>query len=467
MHYFVKKMITAWVAALLCIVMLAVPASAIITDINEDGIVDVFDRLITIRNQLSTPLNLSISSAEGCPGEEVVLCVSIDQNPGFDSARIVLNYDKGLQVLQPDYDDIDEEMLMVRQNMFFSPFRDTGKTVVLSQTKEYTEENGEILYVRFRIPQDAVPDTVYTIHFEDTQLYQNKNVLPMLTARGSITVLHSEDEPPITTTTTTAPATAVTTVTTTGDPLLTDTAATVSETTLTTSAPAQFPETTTVTVTTELTSETTTVTKSSIRGIDISAWQGDVDFNAIKNESDTQFIIVRAGFGKYLKQEDKYFKTYYNGAKSVGIPVGAYWYSYATTPEDARIEANVCAQVLGDRKFEYPIAFDIEEPRALDQGMEKVSAIIEAFCSEMEKKGYFAQIYCSSFYLKNTISESTRNRYDVWVANYNVSKPSYTGNYGIWQYGYGTCAGVKGDCDMDIGYRDYPTLIQQRHCNGY
>jgi GH25 family lysozyme M1 (1,4-beta-N-acetylmuramidase) len=161
------------------------------------------------------------------------------------------------------------------------------------------------------------------------------------------------------------------------------------------------------------------------------------------------------------------FRTYYSAAKAAGVPVGAYWYSYADTPEAARIEANVCAQVLGDRKFEYPIAFDIEEPSVLSKPIEEISAIILAFCTEMEKKGYFVQIYCSSYYLNNRISKYLTTAFDVWVAHYNVEAPAYTGPYGIWQYGLDTRSGVCGDVDVDHCYRDYPALIKEKHTNGY
>lgn len=192
-----------------------------------------------------------------------------------------------------------------------------------------------------------------------------------------------------------------------------------------------------------------------------------MNFNQVKSGSDTEFVILRAGYGKYLKQEDTYFKTNYNGAKAVGLPVGAYWYSYAKTPEEARIEANVCAQVLGNRQFEYPIAFDIEEPSVFALGKAAVSDIIRAFCTELEKKGYFVQVYCSTYYLTNYVDDAVKQRYDVWLAHYNVSRPTYTGSYGIWQYGIGTCAGINGDTDMNISYRDYPAVIKREHLNGY
>ena len=178
-------------------------------------------------------------------------------------------------------------------------------------------------------------------------------------------------------------------------------------------------------------------------------------------------MIVRAGFGKYTSQVDAMFESHYNGAKSVGLPVGAYWYSYAYTPEEARIEANVCAKTIQGKQFEYPIAFDIEEQAVLALGTQRVSDIIRAFCTEMEKHGYFAQVYASASPVKYIFDDDVKTRYDIWVAHYNVPRPMYTGPYGIWQYGLGTVAGVPGNCDMDYGYRDYPAVIVPRHFNGF
>ena len=106
----------------------------------------------------------------------------------------------------------------------------------------------------------------------------------------------------------------------------------------------------------------------------------------------------------------------------------------------------------------YYFADFTSEADVLAMDISKISAIIEAFCSEMEKKGYFTQIYCSSFYLNHKINQDVKTRYDVWVANYNVSVPSYTGAYGMWQYGVSTCAGISGDVDMSIWFVDQLSL---------
>ena len=92
-------------------------------------------------------------------------------------------------------------------------------------------------------------------------------------------------------------------------------------------------------------------------GIDVSKHQGVIDWSKVK----TDFAILRAGFGRYASQKDPQFERNYAGAKAAGIPVGAYWYSYARSAEEAREEAKACLQVLQGKQFEFPIYFDIED----------------------------------------------------------------------------------------------------------
>ena len=92
-------------------------------------------------------------------------------------------------------------------------------------------------------------------------------------------------------------------------------------------------------------------------GIDVSKHQGVIDWRKVKAE----FAILRAGFGRYANQKDTQFERNYAGAKAAGIPVGAYWYSYARSAEEAREEAKACLQVLQGKQFEFPIYFDIED----------------------------------------------------------------------------------------------------------
>lgn len=199
-------------------------------------------------------------------------------------------------------------------------------------------------------------------------------------------------------------------------------------------------------------------------GIDVSEWQGTIDWTKVKAD----YAIIRAGYGRLISQKDKTFERNYAGAKAAGIPCGAYWYSYAQSEEEARTEAAVCLEVLKGKQFEYPIYIDIEEKRTLNLGMQKVSAIINAFLRELEKAGYFCGIYMSANPLMKCVNEATRRRYTVWVAHYGVSKPGYSGQYGMWQKASdGSHPGVAGNVDVDECYVDFPSIIKAKGDNGF
>ena len=199
-------------------------------------------------------------------------------------------------------------------------------------------------------------------------------------------------------------------------------------------------------------------------GIDVSEWQGDIDWSRVR----TDFVIIRAGYGREISQKDKKFDRNYAECKRLGIPCGAYWYSYAMSEDEARREAAVCLEVLRGKQFEYPIYVDVEEKKVFDLGRDKVSAIINAFLTEIEKAGYFAGLYMSANPLNNCTTEYIRNRFAVWVAHHGVVKPSYGGYYGMWQKSdCGSVAGISGDVDLDECYTDYPAAIKAAGLNGF
>jgi GH25 family lysozyme M1 (1,4-beta-N-acetylmuramidase) len=200
-----------------------------------------------------------------------------------------------------------------------------------------------------------------------------------------------------------------------------------------------------------------------LNGIDISYCQTKVDWSKVTSD----FVIARAGYGKVASQKDNMFESHYAGAKSRGIPIGAYWYSYATSEAEAEQEADVCLEILKGKQLEYPVFYDVEEKRQFDLGKEKVSAIIRAFLSKVEAAGYWVGLYMSASPLKDFVEDDIRNRYAIWVANTGVSKPSYSGAYGVWQYKVGSAPGVTGDVDLDYCYVDYPTQIKANGLNGF
>ena len=398
----------AVVAGLLAVTsVLAVPASAEIAvgDLNGDGIVNVYDYILAKRVSVeeSAPVSMKVSSAEGYAGKTVRVQVSVESNPGFSAVYFKLSYSPELSLAD------GEHSIRINEEQFAefeigAYSRESSRSITFFNTESaYSTEDGALAEIEFLIDKNTVPGTICTVNFEALSMKNDGEPLPQLNERGKIRVL-----PP--------PASRRTTA---------------------------------------------------LKGADVSQWQGDIDWEAFAANSDINYVMLRAGFGKALKQADKKFRRNYEGAKAAGLPVGAYWYSYAMTPAEAVLEAHTCAEVIKGCVFEYPVAFDFEEPKQLKLPVEKASAIIDAFCKEMESMGYYATLYCSSFYLNHTVSKEVRQRYDIWVAHYNVAKPSYDGSYGMWQYGVeGNKAGVSGAVDMNYCYRDYPEIMKYAGLNG-
>lgn len=203
-----------------------------------------------------------------------------------------------------------------------------------------------------------------------------------------------------------------------------------------------------------------------MKGIDVSVHNGAIDWKKVKADG-VEFAILRAGYGRVASQKDSRFEENYAGAKAAGIPVGAYWYSYAVTVEEARLEAEVCLSIIKGKQFEFPIWFDQEEQKTFNTGKANCSAIVRAFCEVLEKAGYWVGLYTSRSFLASHIEDDIKTRYALWVAEWN-SKLNYSGDVGIWQRSEkGSVCGINGNVDLDIGYKDYPSMIKAKGLNGF
>ena len=205
----------------------------------------------------------------------------------------------------------------------------------------------------------------------------------------------------------------------------------------------------------------------STKGIDVSKWQGDIDWQKVKN-SGIDFAIIREGYGrKDPNQVDKKFLQNYENAKNAGIHLGCYHYSYADSVDDAKREAEFCIENINGKQFEYPICFDIEDKEQLKLTTRQRTDIIKTFCEELENAGYYAMLYCNLNWLNNYLySEELIPRFDLWLAQWGIDSPSVS--CGIWQYtSSGAVDGINGNVDMDIANKDYPTLMRIIGCNGF
>lgn len=200
-----------------------------------------------------------------------------------------------------------------------------------------------------------------------------------------------------------------------------------------------------------------------MQGIDVSKWQGAIDWKKVK-ASGVDFVIIRAGYGMNV---DPRFYENYAGAKAAGLNVGAYWYSYALSRQASEIEAECCKRTLAGKSFEMPIFYDIEEPNQLAKSAAFVSALITTFCTALEKAGYFAGLYMSRSPLQTKTTEDVRARFAIWAAEYNT-RLNYRGVVGMWQKSrFGKVYGISGNVDLDECFVDYPKIIKNGGFNGF
>ena len=211
-------------------------------------------------------------------------------------------------------------------------------------------------------------------------------------------------------------------------------------------------------------------------GIDISTWQGGLNFEDVKNEG-VEFVMIRAGYTGSIdgvsKAVDNQFVTFYNSAKVYGLKVGTYWFSRATTYEQGRDEAKyMYNNCLKGRQFEYPIAIDVEDTvYQAFAGKTAVTEEIKGFCEYLEGKGYYVSIYANANWFKNYIDVANLSMYDKWIASWGMSKPLYC-EAGIWQFG-GESNYIRSNkiagmiIDQNFAYKDYPNIIISKGLNGY
>lgn len=191
--------------------------------------------------------------------------------------------------------------------------------------------------------------------------------------------------------------------------------------------------------------------------IDISQWQGAVDFSKVKNDG-VDAIILRLGWisNKNNHKLDSRFIEYYNACKNLNIPIGVYLYNYAATEEKVIDGANWTVKQLQGKKLELPVYIDMEDKSISGLGKERLTNICTAFNNIIEKAGYWAGVYANLNWYNNYLNKDyIRQRYTTWIAHYGVSTEKYKGQYDMLQYtSQGKVNGINGNVDLDILYRD-------------
>ena len=186
-------------------------------------------------------------------------------------------------------------------------------------------------------------------------------------------------------------------------------------------------------------------------GIDVSSWQGNVDFKKVK-DAGVEFVIIRIGFGHKNGEivYDNRFNEYLKNAKANSLKVGLYFYSYAKNIKESNEQAKWIIKELNGETLDLPIAFDWEIFSGFNNynlSLTDLNLIGESFIKEINNAGYEGMLYSSKYYLENMWN---LNEYKTWLAHY-IDKTNYKGEYYIWQLSNtGKVDGINGDVDLDI-----------------
>lgn len=201
----------------------------------------------------------------------------------------------------------------------------------------------------------------------------------------------------------------------------------------------------------------TTVGKSKA-GINVSKWNGEIDWDKVKNAG-VEFAIIRAGYrgsvsGSLVK--DPCFEANMRGAAAAGIPAGVYFFSQAVNEVEAVEEASMVVELLRQYKVEFPVFIDAAgaggNGRADGLDVETGTLVCEAFCRTIENAGYTAGVYGSRNWYNNRLDTKRLEKYFIWLAEYR-SVPLYQGYYRMWQYtSKGKIDGIDGNVDLNICY---------------
>ena len=195
-------------------------------------------------------------------------------------------------------------------------------------------------------------------------------------------------------------------------------------------------------------------------GIDVSKWNGNIDWNAVKN-SGVSYVIIRCGYrgsttGALI--EDPKFRANIQGASKAGIKVGIYFFTQAVNEVEAVEEASMVLSLIKGYNITYPVFLDVESSggRADGISVSTRTAVCKAFCQTIQNSGYKAGVYANKTWFNEKIETPSLTGYKIWLAQY-AAAPSYSRTrYDIWQYSSkGSVPGISGSVDMNTSYMGY------------
>ena len=187
------------------------------------------------------------------------------------------------------------------------------------------------------------------------------------------------------------------------------------------------------------------------RGIDVSKWQGTIDWTKASKD-DIQFVMIGT---KAKTGLDEQFHANAKNAAQNGVKLGAYIYSRATNTTEAAKEADFVLNLIKDYPISYPIAYDIEDDATQGSlSKSQLTQIIDTFCNKIKAAGYYPIIYANDYWISNKFDSNIPKKYPIWVARYNIKHTFATPV--MWQASStAKVAGIQGDVDIDFQYKSF------------
>ena len=194
--------------------------------------------------------------------------------------------------------------------------------------------------------------------------------------------------------------------------------------------------------------------------LDVSRWQGCIDWNAVQRSGRVDGVMLRVlGSRNGKPYLDPTFEENYAACTTRGIPVGGYYYTCAVTPRQVDEELATLKAALTGKTLQLPLAIDVEDARLRALAPAKLSALVAGAAAQLEAWNLYAMVYTYANFADTALDMDALAAYDLWLADYRgmPSRP-----HGMWQYtSKGRVAGITGPCDWSETYKDYPALHER------
>ena len=196
--------------------------------------------------------------------------------------------------------------------------------------------------------------------------------------------------------------------------------------------------------------------------MDVSRWQGSIDWDAVKRSGKIDGVMLRVLGSKGGKPYvDPAFERNYAACTARGIPVGGYYYTCAVTPQQTAAELAALRAALEGKTFQYPLAIDVESAGLRVLAPEALAARVAEAAAQLEAWNLYAMVYTYTNFADTALDVAALAAYDLWIADYRGHRP--TRKHGMWQYtSKGRVAGIDGPVDLSHAYKDYAGIISKK-----